>query len=166
MRDLGYDKHLFLLKLDNVSLSQTTPFYQSVLRAGSTDFKAERDCSQMYGHIGEELVLNNPHIQCSMLSAASVKSILIRAGMTKVGHLRSGGRWETAAQLGEEMSVQSVRLLERLLKELVGALPSGFREAIGKEPTLGEATFLKGFLSLCISAAGGGAQSSSILQYS
>ena len=61
VNNLAYDKHLFLLELDGMDVSQTSSFYQSVLRAWRTVLKVRRDCSQFYGTVGEEPLFHNPY---------------------------------------------------------------------------------------------------------
>lgn len=151
--NFGYDKQLFLLKLDGVDLSQTTPFYQSVLRAWNKVLKPERDCSQQYGTIREEPLFYNPVIQCNILNAASVRRVLVRAGLTKVEHLRSGGKWKTASQLSGETGIMSMRFLERLQGEMVGARPGRFREALEAESSARETSAQEGFPQLVVSPA-------------
>lgn len=41
--NLGYDKHLFFLELDNMDLSTSSVFYRSVLTAWSSVFTVHRD---------------------------------------------------------------------------------------------------------------------------
>ncbi len=61
---LDYDKHLFLLELSGMDFTTST-FYQSVLRAWSTVLKVRRDCSLVYGSVGEEPLFDNLLMHCS-----------------------------------------------------------------------------------------------------
>ena len=106
---LEYDKHLFLLELSGMDFTATSAFYQSVLRAWRTVLGTKRDCSQVYGSVGEEPLFYNPLIRCRMLSSAGVRRTLIRAGLTKIAALRSGGQWEDSCHIksGDRYTVPS-----------------------------------------------------------
>ncbi|KAK3553669.1 hypothetical protein QTP70_006877 [Hemibagrus guttatus] len=57
-----------------------------------------------------------------------------RAGINRVKNLRSGNNWKTAKELCTETRVLSAHLMQRLLGEVVSALPSRFREALVRDP--------------------------------
>ena len=97
--------------------SQTSSFYQSVLRAWRTVLKVRRDCSQLYGNVGEEPLFYNPAIQSRILSSVSVQRILTTAGLTKLAGLRSAGQWKTAARLCQDTGIKSLRLMDKLVEE-------------------------------------------------
>lgn len=153
VKNLAYDRHLFLLDLTAVDTSKTSCFYQSVLRAWRTVLNARRDCSQVYGSIEEEPLFHNPLIQSRMLRSASVQRILVRAGLTKLGGLRSAGQWKTAARLSQETGCKSQRFLEKLLEEAMTSLPGRFREALEAEPAEDQSDLWPEFPSLSICAA-------------
>ncbi|KAK0155421.1 Transposon TX1 uncharacterized protein [Merluccius polli] len=131
VRNLAYDKHLFLLELDGVDISQTSVFYQSVLRAWRTVLKVRRDFSHFYGTVGEEPLFHNPAIRSRILSSGSVQRIL--TGLTKLAGLRSAGQWKTAASLCQDTGFKSLRLMDKLVEEVVSRLPGYFRRALGAE---------------------------------
>ena len=135
VKNLTYNKHLFLLDLAGVDTSNTPCFYQSVLRAWRTVLNAKRDYSQIYGYVGEEPLFHNPLIQSRTLSSASIQKVFITAGLTKLAGLRLAGQWKSAARLSQDTWNKSLRLLERLLEEVKGGLPGLFREALGTEST-------------------------------
>ena len=131
--NLAYDKHLFLLELDGMDFSQTSSFYQSVLRAWRTVLKVSRDCSQFYGTVGEEPLFHNPAIQSRILSSGSVQRILKTAGLTKLAGLRLAGKWKTAARLCQDTGIKSLRLMDKLVEEVVNRLHGQFRRALAVE---------------------------------
>ncbi|KAK0151588.1 Transposon TX1 uncharacterized protein [Merluccius polli] len=147
--ELEYDKHLFLLELSGMDFTATSAFYQSVLRAWRTVLETKRDCSQVYGSVGEEPLFYNPLIRCRMFSSAGVRRTLIRAGLTKMAALRSGGQWKTAATLSQETGIQSLRLMERLKEEVISALPGSFRRALAEESVDDQPGFEFPSLSVC-----------------
>lgn len=153
VKNLAYDKHLFLLDLAGMDISQTSCFYQSVLHAWRTVLKASRNCSQFYRNVGEEPLLHNPLIQSRILSSASVQRTLITAGVTKLAGLRSAGQWKTAARLSGETGIKSLRLVEKLLEEVMAGLPGFFREALGTESAEDQSITLPEFPPLSICAA-------------
>ena len=135
VKNLAYDKHLFLLDLDGMDTSQTSSFYQSVLRAWRTVLNVRRDCSQLYGTVVEEPLFYNPAIQSRILSSVSVQRILTTAGLTKLAGLRSAGQWKTAAGLYQDTGIKSLHLMDKLV-EVMNRLPGSFRRARGPEDHL------------------------------
>ncbi|KAK3558316.1 hypothetical protein QTP86_016565, partial [Hemibagrus guttatus] len=134
VEDLNYDKHLFVLNLREMDLSATTLFYQSVLRAWSSVLRISRINAQPFPCTEEEPLFHNPLIQSRMISSPYIQQHFQRAGITRVKDLRSGNSWKTARELCAETGVLSVRLMQRLLREVASALPSRFREALGQDP--------------------------------
>ncbi|MGL5102459.1 MAG: reverse transcriptase domain-containing protein, partial [Plesiomonas sp.] len=154
VNNLGYDKQLFLSDLTGMEITEATPFYQSTLQAWATVLKAKRDCSDGYGNVEEEPLFHNPFVQSRLLSSASVKRVLITAGLTKLAGLRSEGRWKDAATLCRETGLRSLRLLERLLAEVKAALPGHFRRALAVEAAGAQQPLTwPAFPSLSVSAA-------------
>ncbi|KAK3563430.1 hypothetical protein QTP86_028166 [Hemibagrus guttatus] len=63
VKDLNYDKHLFVLNLREMDLSATTLFYQLVLRAWSSVLRISRINAQPFPCTEEEPLFHNPLIQ-------------------------------------------------------------------------------------------------------
>ncbi|KAJ8348974.1 hypothetical protein SKAU_G00275630 [Synaphobranchus kaupii] len=60
----------------------------------------------------------------SKTQSGSVRAGLLRAGITRVCHLRAEGRWLTAEQVAKTVGYRSVRVFQKLLDELTTALPA------------------------------------------
>lgn len=129
---LKLDRHLFLMELHKVNLSEITPFYRSMLHSWRTVFKVERDVDESGSWIREECLFFNPMIQTRLLSAVSVRACLQRHGIVKLGQLLNNDRWESVETLKELTGLKSSRLTEKLVEEIVNALPSGYRKSIGQ----------------------------------
>ncbi|KAI4884728.1 hypothetical protein NFI96_032233, partial [Prochilodus magdalenae] len=128
---LDCDKHLFVLRLDEMNLSATSPFYQSVLRAWSAVLCVRR-VDEPLTLVEEEPLFFNHLISSQTLGSRYIRQCLQQAGITTVGVLRLNATWKTADDLCVETGVLSSRLMERLLGEVVAALSSPFREILGR----------------------------------
>jgi len=132
---LGLDKHLFLIKLEEVSLSELTPFYKSMLKVWRTVFKVEREIDPQGQWVTEEPLLFNPMIQTRMLSSASIRTSLLRNNVVKLGHLLDRNGWRSAETIREVTGLRSLRLTEKLMEEIFNAIPSSYREIIARKET-------------------------------
>lgn len=111
-------QHLCLLELSGMDLATST-FDQSVLRAWSTVLKVRRDCSPVYGSVGEEPLFDNPSTHCRILcSTNSHQSWSHKDSRSEV--------WGSVEDNCQEANFKSLRLMEKLLAELVTALPGPF----------------------------------------
>ncbi|KAK3516107.1 hypothetical protein QTP70_005387 [Hemibagrus guttatus] len=96
-----------------MDLSETTLFYQSVLRAWSSVLRINRINAQPFPCTEEEPLFHNPLIQSRMISSPYIQQRFQSAGITRVKDLRSGNSWKTATETG----VLSACLMQRLLGE-------------------------------------------------
>ncbi len=87
---LDLDRHLFLMMLEEVSLSELPIFYKSMLLAWRTVFRVERAVDDQGFWTPEEPLFFNPMIQTRLLSSVSVRTCLLRNGVLKLGHLLDG----------------------------------------------------------------------------
>lgn len=71
---LGLEKHLFIMDLEKVSLSEITPFYKSVLQSWKTVFKVDRSSDDTGHWVLEEPLFFNPMIQTRLLSSECIYS--------------------------------------------------------------------------------------------
>lgn len=72
VENVNYDKHLFLLNLIGLNTSNTSVFYQSVLRVWTTTLRTRRESSGIYRNFEEEPLLHSPLIKTRMLNSASM----------------------------------------------------------------------------------------------
>lgn len=121
---LRLDKHLFIMDLGKVSLSEITPFYKSMLQAWKTVFKVDRSSEDTGQWTMEEPLLFNPMIQTRLLSAVSVSSVLKRHGIVKMRHLLNDDGWKPVEILKEMTGLKSERLVSKLIEEIWNVLPS------------------------------------------
>jgi len=85
-----------------------------------TVFNIERDCLQIYGTVGEELVFHNLLIWSRMLSSASDQRVFMRGRLTKCLDLRSAEKWR------EETRIKYLPFPNILLEVVTGSRPSLF----------------------------------------
>ncbi len=130
---LLYDKQLFLLKSDEVDLKELTPFYKSMITAWRKTFIIHRDILQPEDWIMGEPLFHNPLIRVRILSSKSVESCFVKAGVVKLGDLRSGDDWKTAESLQSVTGLRSLRLVRGIMKEVWAALPGACREALSQD---------------------------------
>lgn len=133
---LGLDKHLFLMKLEEISLSELPPFYKFMLQTWRTVFKVKRDIDEQEHWTPEEPLFFNPLIQTRLLSSVTVRRCLIRNGVYKLGHLLDERGWKPTEELQELTGLRSLRLVFKLKEEISNALPSGCRSWIARRQTL------------------------------
>lgn len=69
--------------------------------------------------------------QSRVLSSATVQTILIIAGLTNLADLTLAEQCKTTARLGRETGMRSLRLVEKLLEEVMRALLSLFGVLLG-----------------------------------
>lgn len=69
--------------------------------------------------------------QSRVLSSATVQTILIIAGLTNLADLALAEQCKTTARLGRETGMRSLRLVEKLLEEVMRALLSLFGVLLG-----------------------------------
>lgn len=107
----GLDKHLFLMKLEQVSLSELTSFYKSMLQVWKTVLRTERDVDNTGLWVSEEPLFFNPLIQTRLLSFTSVQRCLLKSGAVKLGHLINEDGWKSVEQL-KVTGLRSSRLVK------------------------------------------------------
>lgn len=129
--NLGYDKQLFLLKVNELDLNHLTSFYQSMLKVWSMTFSVSREILRPQDWIMGEPLFHNSLIQTNILSSSSVRNCLVKAGCTKIEHLRDDSGWRTADSIQHKTGIRSLRLLDQMLEEVRSALPGACREALG-----------------------------------
>ena len=129
---LGYDKHLFLLKPEEIDLTGLTPFYHSVMKAWQV-LRANRVPDATPGMwLFEEPLFHNDFIVSRVLSSASVRNSLREAGCVKLGHLLKATR-TSVEELGERAGIRSSRRLQMMVKEVRGSLPGPYRAFIDQQ---------------------------------
>lgn len=69
--------------------------------------------------------------QSRVLGSATVQTILIIAGLTNLADLTLAKQCKTTARLGRETGMRSLRLVEKLLEEVMRALLSLFGVLLG-----------------------------------
>ncbi|KAG1946376.1 V-set and immunoglobulin domain-containing protein 1-like [Pimephales promelas] len=70
-----------------------------------------------------------------VLCKRAVRACLQRHGIVKLGQLLNDGEWESVETLKEVTGIKSSRLTEKLVGEIVNALPSGYRRNMGQDFT-------------------------------
>ncbi|KAK3506589.1 hypothetical protein QTP70_010222 [Hemibagrus guttatus] len=78
------DKHLFLMELKELSLSELTPYYRSMLHTWRTVIRTERDMDNLEQCTPEEPLFFNPCMQSRLLSSVSIRKCLLGNGITKL----------------------------------------------------------------------------------
>ncbi len=120
-----YDKQMFLTRLMDIDLSGTSSYYQSVLKAWRSIFKVERSSSDWIQH---EPLFNNPLIEVKELSLRSLRSVMAKAGCTKVSELRDGNKWKSPEEMCCLTGIKSVRFMNIILNSIFLFLPSALRQ--------------------------------------
>ncbi len=124
---MGLDKQLFVMSLGGVALEGLTVFYQSVLQAWQTlSFSREWDGSNQW--VYEEPLFFNPLISVELLCSAMVRLAMLKAGVSKICHLRRGLSWISEEELAQQMGFRSERFIKKLLYDLEEALPVSIRD--------------------------------------
>uniref|UniRef100_A0A671WHQ0 Reverse transcriptase domain-containing protein n=1 Tax=Sparus aurata TaxID=8175 RepID=A0A671WHQ0_SPAAU len=123
---LGYDKQLFLLKLEDVDISGLTPFYTSVLQAWQV-FKIERNKKETRGMwLFEEPLFFSDLLKSKTLQSASLRAKFREAGCTKLGHLLKTTATSVDAPR-DNSNITSSRIINRVLEEVCAELPPPLR---------------------------------------
>ncbi|KAK3533098.1 hypothetical protein QTP70_006780 [Hemibagrus guttatus] len=78
------DKHLFLMELKELSLSELTCYYKSMLHTWRTVIRTERDMDNLEQWTPEEPLFFNPFIQSRLLFSVSIRKCLLGNGITKL----------------------------------------------------------------------------------
>ncbi|KAK3531870.1 hypothetical protein QTP70_033418, partial [Hemibagrus guttatus] len=126
------DKHLFLMELKELSLSELTPYYRSMLHMWRTVIRTERDMDNLEQWTTEEPLFFNPCMQSRVLSSVSIHKCLLGNGITKLGHLLNEEGWIPTEELKAVTGLRSSRLAAKLQEELCNTLPSSYRTYIGQ----------------------------------
>ncbi len=89
-----YDVHLFLIKLTEMDLKETSAFYKTMLRTWSSNFQLKRDLPYSESWINEEPLFHNPLLQVKVLNSKSLQKVMARAGCTRIMDLKhyDGGK--------------------------------------------------------------------------
>ncbi len=125
-RRMGLDKQLFVMSLGGVHLDGLTVFYQSVLQSWQTlSFSREWDGSNQW--VYDEPLFFNPLISVELLCSDTVRSAMLKAGVSKICHLRRGLNWISAEELAQKMGFRSERFIKKLLYDLEEAFPAPVR---------------------------------------
>ncbi|MCJ8730194.1 hypothetical protein PDJAM_G00181370 [Pangasius djambal] len=131
---MGFDKHLFLVKPQEVDLVDLTPFYRSFLESWRV-FSLSRTPDAAAGvWLLEEHLFDNPLLQSRLLSSASLCSRLRTTGCMKLGHLVS----IDPAALAERTGIRSHRTLDQLTAEIRRSLPAGHQEFLNGAPAIAQ----------------------------
>lgn len=126
------DKHLFLMNLEKIDMSELSHFYRTMLHSWRTVFKVEREVDEDGSWVLEEPLFFNSMIQTRLLSSVSVSACLQRKGIVKLGHLLNRDGWKSLEELKEMTGLRSSRLTEKLMEGIVSTLPSSYRKYIGR----------------------------------
>ncbi|KAL6466211.1 hypothetical protein MHYP_G00263440 [Metynnis hypsauchen] len=141
VEDLGYERHLFVLRLREMDLSGTSVFYQSVLRAWSLALRNTRSKVQLCSLVEEEPLFYNPLIPVTELTFKSIRLRFQRAGITKLGDLRFDEDWKSGEVLRAATGIMSVRLLQRIVGGVASSLPTFLKEALQHHSAGDQETF-------------------------
>ncbi|KAL6484037.1 hypothetical protein MHYP_G00089100 [Metynnis hypsauchen] len=141
VEDLGYERHLFVLRLREMDLSGTSVFYQSVLRAWSLALRNTRSEVQLCSLVEEEPLFYNPLIPVTELTFKSIHLRFQRAGITKLGDLRFDEDWKSSEVLRATTGIVSVRLLQRIVGGVASSLPTFLKEALKHHSARDQETF-------------------------
>jgi len=132
-RRMGLDKQWFVMSLDGLALEGLVGFYKSVLQAWQTlSCSREREGSNQW--IYEEPLFFNPCISVELLSSATVRSAMLKAGVSKICHLRRGLSWISVEELAQKVGFRSERLIKRMLEDLEEVLPVPIRDIMKVYP--------------------------------
>jgi len=116
--NMGLDKHLFLLNLNERTLADLTPFYRSVMEAWKV-FSVSRPAGIHAGFwLMEEPLFQNPFLPSRHLCSVNVSSRLIAAGCVKLGHILS----VSLETLSERTGIKSARFFKQMTDEMLGEL--------------------------------------------
>lgn len=86
-RQLGYDKQFLLLNRGSGDIRGLSPFCSSVLQAWQV-FGFKQPTSEIWGlWLFKEPLFFSNFLTCQMLQSASLRTSLLEAGCTGVGHL-------------------------------------------------------------------------------
>ncbi|KAK3517804.1 hypothetical protein QTP70_018967 [Hemibagrus guttatus] len=99
------DKHLFLMELKELRLSELTPYYKSMLHTWRTVMRTERDMDNLEQWTPEEPLFFNPCIEEGWIPTEELKAVT---------------------------GLRSSRLAAKLQEELCNTLPSSYRTYIGQ----------------------------------
>ncbi|KAK3527705.1 hypothetical protein QTP86_034618, partial [Hemibagrus guttatus] len=126
------DKHLFLMELKELSLSELTLYYRSVLHTWRTVIRTERDMDNLEQWTPEEPLFFNPCMQSRLPSSVSTRKCLLGNSITKPGHLLNEEGWIPTEELKAVTGLRSSHLAAKLQEELCNTLPSSYRTYIGQ----------------------------------
>ncbi len=114
------------MSLGGVHLDGLTVFYQSILESWQTlSFSREWDGSNQW--VYDEPLFFNPLISVEELCSDTVRSAMLKAGVSKICHLRRGLCWISAEELAQKMGFRSERFIKKLLYDLEEAFPAPVR---------------------------------------
>jgi len=130
---LGLDKQLFLMKLEEMNLSELTVFYRTMLQTWRIVIRAERNMDNLELWAPEEPLFFNPLIQTRILTSVTVRQRLIRNGIVKLDNLLNDEGWKSSDELQEATGLRSSRLVSKLKEEINNVLPSGYRSFIAQK---------------------------------
>lgn len=115
---MGFDKHLFLMYLQESDLVDLTPYYKSMLEAWKV-FTVSRSPDLSAGTwLLEEPLFFNPLFPSRLLSSACLRSRLLAAGYTKLGHVLNS----SVEVITQRTKVKSARMIQQLVAEVHGTL--------------------------------------------
>lgn len=132
---LGLDRQLFLINLNDTVLVEITPFYKSVLKSWNA-LKVVREEGIVRGSwIKEEPLLYNPALPINILNSHSMQAAMVKAQFIKVSHLWTKSEWMSSKDMAAKLGIKSLRFAERLRTEFLSVIPSTFTELLKDEET-------------------------------
>ncbi len=75
----------------------------------------------------DEPLFLNPLISVELLCSDTVRSAMLKAGVSKICHLRRALSWISAEELAQKMGFRSERFIKKLLYDLEEAFPAPVR---------------------------------------
>lgn len=81
----------------------------------------------------EEPQIYNPVLPVKSLNSVSMRIAIVPAGLTKVSCFMNEDGWLAPENIAAKIGVKSLRFSERLLTEIVAAVPAEFKCALEKE---------------------------------
>lgn len=124
---LGLDKQLFLMQKTMVEKVYCLPFsfYPGVIQSWNC-FKILRNEDEHYGF--SEPLFFNPLFQSSTNVSSSLVTKFMNAGLSKVMDLIDfeNGQWRTVHSIADQVGINSVRIVEGLVRYLKTSFPQTF----------------------------------------
>lgn len=148
---MGFDKHLFLMQLQEAAMVDLTPFYRSVLEAWKV-FSISRPSDLPVGFwLLEEPLFFNSFLPSRLLTSENVRTRLLAAGCNKLGHFLKSD----VEDLSQRSGVKSIRFIQKCITEISIGLRVDYRTFLENPAVLNQWTEGHDYIfpSITVSAA-------------